>query len=807
MQLSSQLTALALALAAGAAQAGGGVPVAIDADADRHPISPLIYGVAFGSAAQVQDLGATLNRAGGTAFSRYNWQADSVNSAEDYFYESHLQGNGAPAGWYDGFVGATRPTGAQVVPTVPMIDWVSRLGTGVGSLASFSVAKYGAQTQVDPNWPDAGNGVLLNGTPITWNDENDASTPNSVALQQGFVQHLVTQWGPAVRGGVRYYGLDNEPTIWFSQHADVAAVGLHDTEAAQKMIDYAAAIKAVDGAALVLGPEEWGWDGFRFSGYDQQWLQNGGAGTPPDYAARGPYSPYLLQRLAQAHGQGGRRLLDVFTLHYYPQGGEFCWPTPCGLDVATQLRRNRSTRELWDPAYVSESWIGQPVRLLPLMKEWVAAHYPGTRVGLTEYNWGAEGHVNGATAQADVLGILGREGAHMAIRWTTPPTGSPAYNAFKLVRNHDGARRSFGDVSVRAQTADPDTLAAFAALRTSDGALTVLIVAKALQGTQDVALTLANFAHGGAAQVFQLGAGNVIQQLPDLVPAGNALALTVPFPSVTLLVVPAAQPLVARGDFDGDAQADIVFRHAQSGTVRLWLMNGVERSAATDTTPPAEDQLEWTVVGTNDFSGDRRNDLLWRHGGSGALRVWAMDGALRTGVLDTSPAAVPDLNWKVVGTGDFDGDGQADLAWRHALSGRNVVWLMDGTERVAGAFLNPDTVADTNWLIAGVADMNSDGANDLVWRHRLSGNVVIWLMDGLVRVTGLFADPPSLTDPSWELAGVGDFSRDGQPDLLWHHRVSGRNVVWFMDGTRRVFGVYTSPDAEAGASWQVVGPR
>jgi len=91
-----------------------------------------------------------------------------------------------------------------------------------------------------------------------------------------------------------------------------------------------------------------------------------------------------------------------------------------------QLRRNRSTRSLWDPTYTDETWINDKVRLIPRLKQWAAQYYPGTPVGINEYNWGAEDHINGATAQADVLGIFGREGLDLATRWTTPAAGGSA---------------------------------------------------------------------------------------------------------------------------------------------------------------------------------------------------------------------------------------------------------------------------------------------------------------------------------------------------------------------------------------------
>src|SRR5690349_17601879 len=112
------------------------------------------------------------------------------------------------------------------------------------------------------------------------------------------------------------------------------------------------------------------------------------------------YLPWLLQQLAAHDAQTGKRSLDVFSVHYYPQGGEFGNDTSASM----QLLRNVSTRSLWDTNYKDTSWINAVVQLIPRLKGWAAQYYPGTPCALTEYNWGAESHINGATAQADVLG-------------------------------------------------------------------------------------------------------------------------------------------------------------------------------------------------------------------------------------------------------------------------------------------------------------------------------------------------------------------------------------------------------------------
>ncbi len=355
--------------------------------------------------------------------------------------------------------------------TIPTIGWVAKLGPGRGKLASFSIAKYGAQTGSDWQWmPDAGNGIRSSGQNVTGNDPNDANVPSSVAFQQAWVQHLVGRWGTSAAGGVRYYVLDNEPSIWHATHRDVHPTGATMDEILTTSVDVAAAIKNVDAGALVVGPEEWGWSGYFYSGYDQQYGSQNGWGTLPDRVSHGgaDYLPWFLDTMRQRSATAGRRLLDVFTVHYYPQGGEF------GDDVsaAMQLRRNRSTRSLWDPNYVDETWINDRVRLIPRLRGWVDQYYAGTRIGITEYNWGAENHINGATTQADILGIFGREGLDMAARWATPAAATPTYKAIKLYRNYDGRRSTFGDTSVAAATATPDVVSAFAAERSSDGAIT-----------------------------------------------------------------------------------------------------------------------------------------------------------------------------------------------------------------------------------------------------------------------------------------------------------------------------------------------
>ena len=156
---------------------------------------------------------------------------------------------------------------------------------------------------------------------------------------------------------------------------------------------------------------------------------------------------------------------------------------------------------------------------------------------------------------------------------------------------------------------------------------------------------------------------------------------------------------------------------------RAYATNAVGTAYGNDVTFAT---IAWIAGTKNDFNGDGKTDILWRHETSGSNIVWYMDGATFLGYAYLRDVA--DLNWKIVGTGDFNGDGKVDILWRHASSGSNIVWYMDGTTFLGYAYLRD--VADLNWKIVGTGDFNGDGKVDILWRHETSGSNIVWYMDG-----------------------------------------------------------------------------
>ncbi len=531
-----------------------GPDLAVDAASGRHAISPLVYGMNLADEALAEELRLPLRRWGGNHTSRFNYLVDTTNVGSDWYFENIPQDNPDPGQLPDGnavdrFVEQDRRTATRSLVTVPLVGWVAkRRLEGHPFDCGFKQSVYGAQEDADPWDPDCGNGVLVGGTVISGNDPLDTSVAAGPELVAGWVDHLVGRYGHAADGGVAFFELDNEPMLWSSTHRDVHPQPTSYDEVRDRTWAYAAAVKAADPTAQTLGPSVWGWTAYFWSALD--WASGGDWWNhPQDRLAHGdvPFVEWYLQQMAaweQAHGQ---RLLDVLDLHFYPPGVAL---GPAG-DAATQALRLRSTRLLWDPTYAEESWIGEPVYLVPRMKAWVDVNYQHTRTAITEYNWGALDHVNGALAQADVLGIFGREGLYAATLWGPPESDQPGAFAFRMYRTVDG--RGFGETSVAATSADQGQLSLYAARRIADDALTLVAVNKGASALTS-AVALAGFPPGPAARVHRYSAADPAEIVREADQAVTSAGFSHTFPasSITLLELPLDPDRVPRCDCDGN---------------------------------------------------------------------------------------------------------------------------------------------------------------------------------------------------------------------------------------------------------------
>jgi len=301
----------------------------------------------------------------------------------------------------------------------------------------------------------------------------------------------------------------------------------------KNFLDYSNAVKDVDPTAMITGPVSWGWPGYIDSALDQG---NDSFATHADRTAHGGvlFLPWFLNQVHNHDIKSGRRSLDILDVHLYPQAnGVYGGQT----DKETKALRLRSTRSLWDPSYKDESWIATPIYLIPRLQGWIDANYPGTRIGITEWNFGADKQINGGLAIADVLGIFGRENLYLANYWAYPDKNGPGYLAFKLFRNADGMGHGFGDIACSASSIDQDKLSCYAALDSHTGDLTMIVINKMSKATVTAPVEYQGFIPAGTVKMWRCSADNsrVLTAFPT-----RALKRVLTFPpqSMTLLRIP-----------------------------------------------------------------------------------------------------------------------------------------------------------------------------------------------------------------------------------------------------------------------------
>jgi hypothetical protein len=504
-----------------------------------HPIRPEIYGVCDWPRHKLVASSIPITRWGGNPSSRYNWKLNVDNGASDWYFKnrgrliSRLEDTG-----YLAHIRGNQTFGATTYQTVPMLGWVAKDAHSYG----FSVKKYGKQKGSEPGHPNVGNGIRPDGTFVTGNDPRDTSIPVGPEFIGEAVALVVKHAGRAGdrKPGVRYWVLDNEPMLWHATHRDVHPKPLDYQGLWDRTVRYAEAIKKADPTARVAGFCSWGWTDLFYSAADEG---SDRYRSRPDFHAHDkvPLAEWFIRKCGQyKRAHKGKALVDVMDVHWYPQA-EVKGQGPYlgrGLDPALNALRLRTTRDLWDAAYVQESWIRSdarsPVALLPRLKKWIAQHNPGMELCLGEYNFGGGDNITGALAQAEVFGVLARERVDLAFLWHTPEGTQEL--AWKLYRNYDGKGGRFGADYLPA-TSDHEQLSVFAAGH-KDEALTVVVVNKDLHGP--CALTLDVGARKGMLHVYRFDQDSGTDVRPVRDQGGKVdgtIRLTVPAASASLLVL------------------------------------------------------------------------------------------------------------------------------------------------------------------------------------------------------------------------------------------------------------------------------
>jgi hypothetical protein len=460
------MVALAGVAACSAALAAEPITITVESGKPGRTISPLIYGINHNDFNERPRIPFT--RQGGNRMTAYNWENNASNAGADWQHQNDafMGGGETPGEAVRQFAEPALRMGSTVIVTVPIVDYVAADKNGGGDVNK--TPNY-LQTRFVANHP------RKKAKPVYPPDLTDKAV-----YQDEFVAWMEKITAPARKPGVDlFYSLDNEPDIWASTHARVHPAKITYAEIVDRTERYASAIKDVNPKALVFGFVSYGYAGLT----DLQ--------TAPDAQGR-DFIPFFLDSMRRIEQRDGRRLVDVLDLHWYPEARGAKRINENANDPDTVEARVQAPRSLWDTSYTENSWITkdvlkEPIALLPRIQKKIDLHYPGTKLGITEYDYGGGNHISGAVAQADVLGLYGEYGIFAAALWGGGPF---IYAGFDCYLNYDGKGGCFGDTVLPASSSDVSKVSVHASSRSSAPGQMVLVLINRSDQAADCTLNL-----------------------------------------------------------------------------------------------------------------------------------------------------------------------------------------------------------------------------------------------------------------------------------------------------------------------------
>lgn len=259
-----------------------------------------------------------------------------------------------------------------------------------------------------------------------------------------------------------------------------------------------------------------------------------------------------------------------------------------------------------------------------------------------------------------------------------------------------------------------------------------------------------------------------------------------------------------KADFDNDGISDLLWRNSNTGDNGIWFMNDADQGGSFGPTDKVaiedDDDPNWVISGVGDFNRNGTEDIVWRNFSTGKNFVWLMNGTERRAIRQFDQES--DTDWYIGGASDANGDGNPDLFWRNSTTGDNGIWYMDDQLNVTDK-VSIDSESTVDWEMVAIDDMNEDDTADIIWRNSTTGENGIWLMGG---ENGQEVDEivtiESELNPEWSIRGSGDYNGDGFADLVWRNGANGNNGVWLFNGSLERSAVVAF-ETETNTDWQI----
>jgi hypothetical protein len=222
-------------------------------------------------------------------------------------------------------------------------------------------------------------------------------------------------------------------------------------------------------------------------------------------------------------------------------------------------------------------------------------------------------------------------------------------------------------------------------------------------------------------------------------------------------------------DVNADGKPDLVIGANNANQLNIYFNNGSGRFNA----PPityvspvgSPNQGEWYDLKSGDFNGDGKADIVAVQYQSGKkVKFFLNNGAGGIALAGTLNINFnPNDTEGIIGLGNIDGDAATDVFVSAGDDNRSINWVMgrtDGNFSLTGGF----GVEEKPTAIR-VADLNNDSVNDIAVSFEDTTTPTQSYMRAWLNIAGTFTAQPRIDVPAPVDLAVGDYNGDGKQDL------------------------------------------
>jgi uncharacterized protein YkwD len=243
------------------------------------------------------------------------------------------------------------------------------------------------------------------------------------------------------------------------------------------------------------------------------------------------------------------------------------------------------------------------------------------------------------------------------------------------------------------------------------------------------------------------------------------------------------------GDFNGNAATDILIQRKSDGNLYTLILNGDGTSASLNKIASGLPESAWNILNTGDFNGDNTTDILIQRKSDGNLYTLILNGDGTSASLNKIASGLPESDWNILDTGDFNGDNTTDILAQRKSDGNLYTILLSSDGTAASLNKIVSGMSDGEWRILPSSNFNDDETTDILAQRKSDGNLYTILLGSDGTTASLNKIVSGVPSSEWSILQIGKIDNDNNKDILIQRKSDGNlySILLNSDGTSASF--------------------